>query len=360
MNNKKILSLIALILIAVMVLGATYAYFAAQVSDAVTRNVNVLTHTVDTLTFSISNDINIEVNPEDFYQGGANKSSEASVTATLSPNSKTGTATDHYYIYLDITSNELVKVSNNPELLLQVFDTNNNLVSLSYVGNQITVDGLTGYDITGRAGLITLLDNHTINANNYTTANETYRVVLTMLNYENVDQKINTGKSVAASLLVQKDKKINEGLWVNNIKISDYSPEDIMDNLKYELDCQCLNDIVEEIIPTTVIPSEDMPVYTFDATSENSADIIVEFANNINIETGVSIETNAETGDSNVIADVGYLKHNNIEISNQSQFYDGIQIIPDLATQFNNILLQLDTECVKKLIGEPQVTNWDW
>ena len=127
MNNKKntIITIIAIVSLLIMLVSATYAFFQAQGGDTVTRNVNVLTHTVDTLSFSVSNDISIEADQFNFTRGGNNLSSEATATAVLTPNSKTGTATDNYFVYLDITDNEFeysaANIHDKPELLLQVF-----------------------------------------------------------------------------------------------------------------------------------------------------------------------------------------------------------------------------------------------
>ena len=128
MNNKKntMVSIIAVVVLLIMLVGATYAYFEAQGGDTVTRDVNVLTHTVDTLTFNVSNDISIEADQFNFTNGGNNLSSSTTASIVLSPNSKTGSATEHYYMYLDLGNNEIEYSRENnrniPELLLQVFD----------------------------------------------------------------------------------------------------------------------------------------------------------------------------------------------------------------------------------------------
>ena len=179
MKTKKstaIVSAVAIITIAIMVIGATFAYFRAQGGSAVTKDVQITAHTVDRLSFYVDQDINIEVSQLDFQSGGNNKSGDATATAILTPNSKTGAATRNYYVYLQIDTNEIdysvANTNHQAELLLQVFDDNNQLVTITKLGSQVTVGSLTVYDITGLEGLYALLDNHEITASNFTETEE--------------------------------------------------------------------------------------------------------------------------------------------------------------------------------------------
>jgi hypothetical protein len=209
MENKKILSVIGIIVILITVIGFSYAFFQAQSDEAEIRDVNVITHTVDTLTFSATEDIEIEATQFNFINGGVNQSGDATATAILTPNSKTGAATKNYNLYLNITDNDTVYSAANtnqvPELLLQVFNSSNQLVILTELGTQKTVGTLTGYDITGVNGLITLLNNHAISASNNTSTTENWRVVVTLINH-NFNQNDNTGKTFAAELIIRQDE----------------------------------------------------------------------------------------------------------------------------------------------------------
>ncbi len=209
MKNKKILPVLGIILLLLTSGGLTYAFLQAQSSAPVTRDVHVLTHTVDMLTFSIDEDISVEATQLNFTNGGDNQDGEATATAILTPNSKTGTATRNYYLYLNIESNPFVysaaNTNHDPELLLQVFDSSDNLVTLTGLGNQVTIDSLTGYDITTARGLKTLLDNHTITASNNATTTQEWRVVVTLVNLD-VNQNDNTGKTFEAELIIQENE----------------------------------------------------------------------------------------------------------------------------------------------------------
>ena len=209
MNNKKsaIILSITIIVLVITVVSSTYAFFRVQEGETVTKDVTVTTHTVDELLFDVSNDIRIESDQFNFGRGGGNVSDEATTTAILRPNSKTGSSNKNYYIYLYIPTNELVYSEANtnqlPELLLQVFDENDQLVTISELGSQKTVGSLTGYDITKKTGLYTILNNHEISASNYEDTTEEYRVVVTYINHD-FKQNDNTGKEVIANIILSE------------------------------------------------------------------------------------------------------------------------------------------------------------
>ncbi len=229
-KDKKILTLIGVLVLLVSVVSLTYSFFQAQSSDAVIRDVSVTTHTVDTLTFSVDDDIEIEATQQNFGNGGDNQDGEATATAILTPNSKTGTATKNYYLVFYLQNNPIVysaaNTNQDPELLLQVFNSSDQLVTLTGLGNQVTVDSLTGYDITGVQGIITLLDNHQISASNNTTTTEEWRVVITLINH-NFNQNDNTGKNVTGSLVISETNPISYVYWNDNFSVDEYASNEV-------------------------------------------------------------------------------------------------------------------------------------
>ncbi len=205
--QKKYYTLLGVLLL-ITVIGLTYAFFAPQAGGTTINNAIVTSNTTDLLTFSIDQDISFTVTQANFAENGTNQSGDATATATLTPNNKTGSATMNYYLYLRLDSNPIVyseaNINHDPELMLQVFDGNNQLVTLTEFGTQKTIKGVTGYDITGLRDVKALLDNHAINASNNQTTIETWRVVITMINLD-VNQNENTGKEISGRIIIQKD-----------------------------------------------------------------------------------------------------------------------------------------------------------
>ena len=210
-KNSTITTVFGLLVLMIAIISTTFAYFRAQGGVATSEDVSVTSNTTDLLSFQINDDISFRVSESNLYEGGNNVSGNATASAILTPNNKTNQATMNYYMYLNLTSNPTVYSSGNTnhdaELVLQVFDGNNQLVTLSGLGNQIVLGNSYGYDITGRQGLITLLDNHAITANNASTT-ENWSIVITVVNL-NVDQLDNTNKTITGEVILRKDQQLD-------------------------------------------------------------------------------------------------------------------------------------------------------
>ena len=142
MKSKKNLILIAFgsIVLIVVTLGATYAYFMAQGGGNANIDTNVITSTTDNLAFSFGEEIYISANENNFASGMGDLSDNTTGTAILTANNYTNTATETYNIYLIIEANDFEYTTDNqtPELLLNVTDPNGNKVE--------NITGLVHYD----------------------------------------------------------------------------------------------------------------------------------------------------------------------------------------------------------------------
>ena len=210
-KKVKLFSAIALVTLVLLVVGATYAYFQNQYGAASNADVKVMTYTTDVLTFETGDAINISADQETFAEGKGNQTGSTFARATLQANNKTNTATANYYIYLNITNNEFTYTNTGtPELLLQVIDKNsgNPVTSITGLDYVTVTDGkntsISGFDITDKTGLLTLLDNKEISASPKTI--EEYTITITLVNHS-FDQNNNTGKNFNAKLMIQKEKE---------------------------------------------------------------------------------------------------------------------------------------------------------
>ena len=215
MKNKKriiILSAIALITLALLIVGATYAYFQNQYGSASNADIKVTTYTTDVLTFETGDAINISADQETFAQGKGNKTGSTFARATLQANNKTNTATANYYMYLNIENNTFTYTNTGtPELILQVVDktSGNPVTSITGLDYVTVTDGkntsISGFDITNKKGIIALFSNKEISASPKTV--EEYTITITLVNH-NFDQNVNTGKNLNGKLIIQKEKMI--------------------------------------------------------------------------------------------------------------------------------------------------------
>ena len=212
MENKKvkIVSIISIIALALTLVTATYAYFVAQTGEGKSTDIKINANTVDTFTFEAGSALNLSLNQENFASGKGNQTGTTFAKAMLTANNKTNTATEHYYMYLNISENTFTySIDNNtPEILLSIKDgSNNEITTLTGLTYKTVTDGkgasIKGFDITKKSGLITILNNREITTTS--TKTEEWNVTVTFVNY-NSNQAGNAGKNFSAKLMIQKEK----------------------------------------------------------------------------------------------------------------------------------------------------------
>ena len=187
-NKTQIITIASIIALVILIVGATYAYFQAQTGEGSQTDIRINANTVDTLTFETGDPITLTLDQENFAEGKGNQTGSTFAKAMLTANNKTNTATEHYYMYLNITGNTFTYTQDEatPEILLTITDTNNNeITSINGLTYKTVTDGngttLKGFDITNQSGLITILDNREITTTSSIT--EEWNVVVTYVNY---------------------------------------------------------------------------------------------------------------------------------------------------------------------------------
>ena len=220
-NNRKKLERILIIgvLAIFVVVSVTYAFFQAQLGDGASADVDLSSNTIDSLKFSVSGPISLNINQFNFGVGAGNLDSSATATATLLANNNTNTATFNYYVYFRINSNEYVYTTSDskPEIILTVTDPTGQPVTsidgLTYVENvqTITSDGSTqtvsGFDITTAKGLFAVASNYSITANSKTQTIQNWKFTATFINLDS-NQQNNTGKTMNAEIIIQQEEKV--------------------------------------------------------------------------------------------------------------------------------------------------------
>ena len=212
MKNKRkaiTLSIVAIITLITLIVGATYAYFQVAGDSSKSTDVNVTTYTSDLLTFEMGSDIAIYATQTSFGSGKGNATGSTFAKAMLTANSKTNKSTKRYFMYLNISENTFTYTQNEdtPELLLTVTDTNGNeITSITGLEHKTVTDAkgasISGFDITTKSGLVTLLNFREITAS--PTKTDEWNVTVTLVNY-NANQNGNTEKSFNAKLMIQEE-----------------------------------------------------------------------------------------------------------------------------------------------------------
>ena len=204
-KKVKLFSAIALVALALLVVGATYAYFQNQYGSASNADVNVITATTDLLTFKIDKAINISVSQSEFKKGNPDASdstgAHATLTASNSKNVEKTTRSYNIYFVIDTNDFEYTTPDVTPELYLNVTDPNGNKLE--------NITGLVhyekGFDITTRTGGFLLVPDYDIEATRGNTITQDWKVEVTFANLD-TDQSKNMGKGLSGKLFVTSDK----------------------------------------------------------------------------------------------------------------------------------------------------------
>ena len=204
-KKVKLFSAIALVALALLVVGATYAYFQNQYGSASNADVNVITATTDLLTFKIDKAINIGVSQSEFKKGNPDASdstgAHATLTASNSKNVEKTTRSYNIYFVIDTNDFEYTTQDGTPELYLNVTDPNGNKLE--------NITGLVhyekGFDITTRTGGFLLVPDYDIEATRGNTITQDWKVEVTFANLD-TDQSKNMGKNLSGKLFVTSEK----------------------------------------------------------------------------------------------------------------------------------------------------------
>ena len=207
-KNKKqalILSIVGVLTLITLVVGATYAYFKAQGGEGSSSKVDVITATTDLLTFKIDKAINISISQSELKKGGTDVSdstgAHATLTASNSKNVEKTTRSYNIYFVIDTNDFEYTTQDGTPELYLNVTDPNGN--KLENITGLVHYD--KGFDITTRTGGFLLVPDYDIEATRGNTITQDWKVEVTFANLD-TDQSKNMGKSLSGKLFVTSDK----------------------------------------------------------------------------------------------------------------------------------------------------------
>mgnify|MGYP000623943857 CR=1 FL=1 len=227
-KNAIVLSIVAVVTLIALVIGATYAYFKAQGGTGSSTEVKVTTYTTDMLTFTTGNAISLYADQSSFGQEKGSLSGETFAKATLVANNKTNEATDNYYVYFNIENNTFKYTlgEDKPELILTVTGPDGSEVTeISGLTHKVVQDrenkSMSGFDVTTTNGLITIANKKTITAT--PSKEEQYTLKLTFVNYEG-DQTANATSTLSAKVMIQKEPIVKttladyvKSLYVSNI-----------------------------------------------------------------------------------------------------------------------------------------------
>ena len=211
-NTKKkiilaIIGLLILVIIALLIGRFTFSYLGADIGEDV-KNEGEITASGDTIIFSKGNNLSLSATTDNFNATSGNLTDTTNPSVRLIASNKTNEASATYYAGIRISKNTFTYSSGTTaELILTVRDETGALVTTSSDDlDYVTVNGISGFDITGKTGAFNISSKHPINTNSSTSGTtHTWTFTLTFVNLE-TDQSINENATLDMDVVLQKDE----------------------------------------------------------------------------------------------------------------------------------------------------------
>ena len=211
-NTKKkiilaIIGLLILVVIALLIGRFTFSYLGADIGEDV-KNEGEITASGDTIIFSKGNNLSLSATTDNFNATSGNLTDTTNPSVRLIASNKTNEASATYYAGIRISKNTFTYSSGTTaELILTVRDETGALVTTSSDDlDYVTVNGISGFDITCKTGAFNISSKHPINTNSSTSGTtHTWTFTLTFVNLE-TDQSINENATLDMDVVLQKDE----------------------------------------------------------------------------------------------------------------------------------------------------------
>ncbi len=210
-KTQKIILLITFIIIMILTFLLSYSYIAPLVDDSAKENIQIEGVGTETLTFEKGNDISLNINPENFGQGAGNIASETTLVVKARANKSGEAYNAKYNVFFNIGINDYEYSSGNiPELILTITDPNGNMITSLPGMTYTTQNGVSGFDITTKAGNINVATDYEITSPSYDVVEtQIWTFKVTMIAHT-FDQNVNQGKNLTAQLEATKSSTATE------------------------------------------------------------------------------------------------------------------------------------------------------
>ncbi len=194
-KTRNILIVLYVLAFFITCIGATLAYFTVIKVSTVSPETDINSATMTSIIFDAGRPIALYANELNFAEGMNNLSGETFASSTLKIGSVEESATFYYNLSIEFFENTLLYSSykQTPEVLLTLHDPSGNEIKSLEGLNYVTVDDVSGFDVTGKTGKYLVASNYEITTTSEIT--QKWNVKLTFVNLE-TSQDINKGKGL--------------------------------------------------------------------------------------------------------------------------------------------------------------------
>lgn len=199
-NLKRLLVIVYVLVLIVMLAGATFAYFAVIKVSNVTPTIEAGTAQTDWLIFKAGEPINIYADERVFGIDDGNLWQSTQASATLEVSNPKNEALYYYDLFLEIEENDFIYTTEEQtaELILTISGPDGeikNIDGLEYV----TVGDVSGFDITNKNGRYYIAEDYELHSNSKIVQN--WDVTVTFINLE-TNQNANAERSFKGYLQI--------------------------------------------------------------------------------------------------------------------------------------------------------------
>ena len=377
-NKRKgiIYLTIGVVTLLVLVAGAAYAYFQAQVGNGTSFDVNATTGTTDVLSFLMS-DINvtednenvidnhnrteesenekivINASQDNFGENDKSLGDGVSAKAILKANNTNNIAEQKYNVFFVIEEPDkrliYTQDEDHPELILTVIGPDKQEVKtiegLKYHDADIdNPNDVSGFDITGRVGSFAIVNDYKIEVEegngNHQTEQE-WKIKVTLVNLKG-NQNDNTGKEINGKVVITQDTmETYKQAHITSIKDTSSTVNSITTTMDYEKGSKEIKQYyfgIKEVgeVETVALEevtweADDDATHTFNGLKDNYKYKVYCY-----IEDTEGIKSNIyETKVENLVTTEKLPKVKNIKVTNKS--YDEIDISVEAEKGTNEI-----------------------
>ena len=202
-----IIFLLILVVVALLIGNFTYSFLGADIDEDVTTK-GETTASGDTLIFSSGNTLSLHATTDNFNATSGNLTDTTNPSVRLIASSRTNNATATYFAGIRIYENTYTYSSGTTaEVILTVRDENGALLEASSDElPYVTVNDVSGFDITGKTGAFNIAIDHPISTTSSTNGTtHTWTFTLTFVNLE-TDQSINENANLEMDVVLQQDR----------------------------------------------------------------------------------------------------------------------------------------------------------
>lgn len=205
MKKRTQIILIGIYILAfcMMCLGATFAYFTNLYTAMISHDTEVQTATMTSLIFDAGLPITLHATPENFGEHMGNLKSSTYAAAIMRKGDEAKTVTTYYNLKVVLAENNFIYTTGgmNAELLLKIYDPNGKEIKKLGELNYVTIKGVSGFDITGKAGEYVIADNYAMKTNSKEEYTHKWNVDVVFVNHD-MPQNYNIGRYLRGYLTI--------------------------------------------------------------------------------------------------------------------------------------------------------------